>query len=163
MSAQLVYKQIGIIRSPHTEPEKTPIQPVFAAGHAGTVEVFPQYREGLAGLGEFTHIFLLYHLHLIYRTSLTVVPFMGDHATGVFSTRHPERPNPIGISLVRLVKIDGLVLHVDNIDVIDCAPLIDIKPFVPRFDSVSEARGGWTESVDSDTAFRRGSRTEKEK
>lgn len=155
---EIVFHPIGLIRSEHQEPGKTPIQPVFAEGCAGTVELFPAYAAGLEGLGEFTHIYLLYALHRQTEARLRVKPFMGDHETGIFATRHPARPNPLGISLVALRAIEGNVLRIGGCDILDQTPLIDIKPYIPRFDHISDASGGWTSVIDDQTARERGKR-----
>jgi tRNA-Thr(GGU) m(6)t(6)A37 methyltransferase TsaA len=154
----VVFQPIGIIRTRHRLAEHTPVQPVYASGCPGRAEVLPTYREGLRDLEGFSHVILLYHLHKAGPPQLTVRPFLGDQPCGVFATRHPQRPNPIGISLVRLVRIKGGVLHLLDVDILDGSPLLDIKPFVPRFDMVEGARGGWTEAVDDPVARERGRR-----
>jgi tRNA-Thr(GGU) m(6)t(6)A37 methyltransferase TsaA len=120
-----------------------PIQPAGAQGVAGTVELDPAYAEGLADLEGFSHICLLYHLHLSQGFSLVVKPFMDDTRRGLFATRAPKRPNPIGLSVVRLVRVEGRRLHVENVDVVDGTPLLDIKPYVPAFDAPEDVRLGW--------------------
>jgi tRNA-Thr(GGU) m(6)t(6)A37 methyltransferase TsaA len=120
-----------------------PIQPAGAKGIAGTVEINPEYQEGLADLDGFSHIILLYHFHLSEGYSLLVKPFLDEHLRGVFSTRAPRRPNPLGLSVVRLVKIEGSTLHIENIDIMDGTPLLDIKPYVPDMDGVKAERSGW--------------------
>ena len=154
----VTYTPIGIIHSEHRVPNRTPIQPAFAEGCAGQAELLPEYEEGLAGLDGFSHITLLYNLHQSEGVKLTVVPFMDDKPTGLFSTRHPCRPNSIGLSTVRLLGIEGTTLFLDGVDVLDGTPLLDIKPFIPRFDSVDNAHGGWTEEVDETIRMRRGRR-----
>ena len=106
---EIKYKPIGVVHSPHKEPKGTPIQPAGAKGIDGTVEVFPEYAEGLKDLEGFSHIILLYHFHLSRGASLRVKPFMDTEVHGVFAMRGPSRPNPIGISAVRLVRIEGNV------------------------------------------------------
>lgn len=161
MTAELkpvVYTPIGVIRSEHHEPEQTPIQPVYARGCSGRAEVLPQYAEGLKDLDEFSHLLLLYHFHRAGDPQMTVVPFTDDQPRGLFSTRSPRRPNPIGLSLVRLLRIEGAVLYLSDVDILDGTPLLDIKPYIPRFERTDEATGGWTETVDEETARRRGRR-----
>lgn len=142
---KVTYTQIGIIRSPFGSPEGTPIQPKGALGVPGTVEVFPEYAEGLKDLEGFSHIILVYHFHLVKSSSLTVRPYMDDETHGVFATRAPKRPNPIGISVVRLERVEGNVLHIRDVDVVDGTPLLDIKPYVPEFDVRGVERIGWLE------------------
>ncbi len=124
-----------------------PIQPASANSAAGTVEVFPEFVEGLNDLAGFSHLLLIYHFHRSRSVSLTVTPYLDTVPRGLFATRAPNRPNPIGISLVRLVRIEGRHLHVENIDVIDGTPLLDIKPHVPDFDCAPAARIGWLEKA----------------
>ncbi len=142
----ILFEPIGVIRSPFTEPASMPIQPVSANSAAGTVELLPEYATGLADLDGFSHVLLLYHFHRSRPHALTVVPFLDTRPRGLFATRAPNRPNPIGISLVRLERIDGCRLHVANIDVLDGTPLLDIKPHVPEFDCAPGARTGWMEA-----------------
>jgi tRNA-Thr(GGU) m(6)t(6)A37 methyltransferase TsaA len=137
------YNPIGIIHSPLKTPSNAPLQPVCARHTEGTVEVFPRYASGLKGLNGFSHLILIYHLHLARRTSLTVKPFLDNMEHGVFATRAPVRPNPIGISVVRLRKIRGATIWVQDLDVLDATPLLDIKPYVPQFDIRRAKRIGW--------------------
>jgi tRNA-Thr(GGU) m(6)t(6)A37 methyltransferase TsaA len=137
------YQPIGIIHSPFKSFEGTPIQPIGAIGIMAEVEIFPEYVEGLQDLKEFSHIILLYHCHLSQAYKLTVKPFLDDVAHGLFATRAPARPNPIGMSLVRLKRIENATLFVQDIDIIDQTPLLDIKPFVPDFDVRKDAKTGW--------------------
>jgi tRNA-Thr(GGU) m(6)t(6)A37 methyltransferase TsaA len=142
---QMVYTPIGIIHSPFKEPEGTPIQPPGARGIAGSVQLFPDYVEGLRDLAGFSHIMLIYHFHLAKRSTLLVKPFMDDEPHGIFAVRAPSRPNPIGISVVRLVGVEGNILHIEDVDIIDGTPLLDIKPYVPEFDPPRVERRGWLE------------------
>ena len=157
-SDAVVFQPIGIIRTRHRLAEHTPVQPIYARGCPGRAEIWPPYREGLRDLEGFSHVILVYHLHEAGPAQLIVQPFMGDRPCGVFATRHPQRPNPIGLSLVRLVRVEGGILHLEDVDILDGTPLLDIKPFVPRFDMAEGARGGWTEAVDDDTVRQRGQR-----
>ncbi|MBO8182540.1 MAG: tRNA (N6-threonylcarbamoyladenosine(37)-N6)-methyltransferase TrmO [Archaeoglobus sp.] len=142
---EIVLRPIGIIRSPFKKPKGTPIQPPAAKGVRGTVEIFPEYGEGLRDLDGFSHIILLYYFHLSGKPSLLVKPFMDDEKHGVFATRAPSRPNPIGLSVVRLLSIEGNKLYVEDLDVVDGTPLLDIKPYVPEFDARKDVRRGWLE------------------
>ncbi len=139
------YRPIGVIRSPYKRPEGTPIQPSGALGVEGVVEVFPEYREGLQDLEGFSHIILIYHFHLAGKPALKVKPYMDDRVHGVFATRSPSRPNPIGISVVRLTRIEGNKLYIRDVDILDGTPLLDIKPYVPEFDVRNAVRKGWLE------------------
>ena len=142
---EIKYKQIGIIHSPFKEPKGTPIQPTAAKGVDGTIEVFQEYTEGLKDLDGFSHIVLVYHFHLSKESSLKVKPYMDNQIHGVFSTRAPSRPNPIGISVVRLTKIEVNILQVQDLDIVDGTPLLDIKPYIPEFDVRDITKKGWLE------------------
>lgn len=155
-AAELVF--IGVIHSPHQVAEKTPIQPSFATGIPGTVELDPAYEAGLADLDGFSHIWLVYLLDRVGERRLTVKPFLEDVPHGVFATRAPCRPNPIGLSLVRLVRRAGCTLYVEDVDVLDGTPLLDIKPYVDRFDRSEDVRCGWVDGVDEAAAQQRGRR-----
>ena len=124
-----------------------PIQPSGAKGVQGRVEVFPEYLEGLKDIDGFSHIILIYHFHLAKKAALSVVPFMDKHAHGVFATRAPARPNPIGFSVVELEKVEGNLLMVKDIDIVDGTPLLDIKPCVPQFDFSKVTKTGWLENT----------------
>ena len=140
---EIRYRPIGVIHSPFKETKGMPIQPAGARGVAGTIEVIPEYGDGLKDLEGFSHIFLLYHFHLSQGYSLMVKPYLDDSLRGVFATRAPRRPNAIGISVVRLVGIEGCTLHIEDLDIADSTPLLDIKPYVPEFDSREVERTGW--------------------
>jgi tRNA-Thr(GGU) m(6)t(6)A37 methyltransferase TsaA len=151
----MTYSPIGTIHSPFKETEGMPIQPTGAQGVSGTVEVEPEYADGLKDLDGFSHIILIYHFHLSQGYSLVVKPFMDDTPRGLFATRAPKRPNPIGLSVVRLVRVEGCTLHVENVDVVDGTPLLDIKPFVPVFDAPQVVRLGWlAENADKSFGMR---------
>ena len=142
---EIKYKPIGVIRSPFKEPKGTPIQPAGAKGINGTVEVFPEYAEGLKDIEGFSHIILIYHFHLSKGTSLRVKPYMDNEARGIFAMRGPSRPNPIGVSIVRLARIEENILHIQDVDIVDGTPLLDIKPYVPEFDVREAEKTGWLE------------------
>ncbi len=158
MSEQFVYHPIGIIHSEHTDPAHGPIQPCYADGCLGTVEIFDKYVEGLKDLEGYSHIILLYHCHRARPCPMLVKPFIQDKEHGLFATRMPGRPNPIGMSIVPLLSREGGVLHVGRIDVLDGTPLLDIKPYSRRFDRVDNTRNGWQDEVDDETASARGRR-----
>jgi tRNA-Thr(GGU) m(6)t(6)A37 methyltransferase TsaA len=140
---QFKYQPIGIIHSPHKTPGGTPIQPTGAKGIAGRIEIFSEYTDGLSDLTGFSHIFILYHFHLSRKYSLKVKPFLDDRKRGLFATRAPSRPNPIGLSVLRLIDIKNGNLDVKDVDVVDGTPLLDIKPFVPEFDVRQVDKFGW--------------------
>jgi tRNA-Thr(GGU) m(6)t(6)A37 methyltransferase TsaA len=142
---EIQYTPIGVIHSPFKEPKGTPIQPKGGKGVEGTVEVFPEYVEGLKDLEGFSHIVLVFHFHLTKGYSLQVKPYLDDKEHGVFATRAPSRPNPIGISVVRLVTVQGNVLHIRDLDMIDGTPLLDIKPYVPEMSASEVEKIGWLE------------------
>jgi tRNA-Thr(GGU) m(6)t(6)A37 methyltransferase TsaA len=154
----IAYTPIGVIRSDHHDPEKTPIQPVYAAESTGRVEVFPEFAEGLRDVEGFSHVYLIYHFHRAGPAKLLVKPFMEDVERGVFATRAPCRPNAVGLSVVEVVRRDGDALIVKGIDIIDGTPLLDIKPYTAKFDRFETARNGWQDGVDEDTARKRGER-----
>jgi len=145
MDTIINYKPIGVIHSPFKKPQGTPIQSAAAEGVEGRIEVFPEYAEGLKDLEGFSHIVLLYHFHLSKKPSLKVKPYMDDKLHGVFATRSPSRPNSIGISIVRLIRIRKNILIVKDLDILDGTPLLDIKPYVPEFDVKSVDKKGWLE------------------
>ena len=134
---------IGTVHSPFQVPVGAPIQSVFAEDVEGTVEVLPQYAEGLRDLDGFERLWLVYWLHKAPPGPLRVIPFRDTTERGVFATRAPCRPNAIGLSCVRLVSIAGNVLTISGVDILDGTPLLDIKPYVPKFDAFSNSRAGW--------------------
>lgn len=148
----ICYNSIGIIHTPFNDPDGMPIQPKGAIGIKGTIELKEEFVKGLQDLDGFSHVILIYHFHLVKGFSLKVTPFMDNDKRGIFSTRAPKRPNPIGISVVRLTKIEGNILHVENMDILDGTPLLDIKPFVPEFDAPEVDRIGWLRGAQNKVA-----------
>lgn len=144
---RIEFEPIGIIHSPFADLAGMPIQPAGAAGIKGTIEVFEKFHPGLKDLDGFSHIILLYHFHYSHRFNLRVVPFLDTEPRGVFATRAPKRPNPIGLSVVQLDKIEDGVLSIRNVDILDGTPLLDIKPYVPEFDAQVKVRTGWLEKT----------------
>jgi tRNA-Thr(GGU) m(6)t(6)A37 methyltransferase TsaA len=144
---EIRYRPIGIIHTPFKDIEGMPIQPAGACGIRGSIEVLPEFAEGLQDLAGFSHIILLYHFHRVGESKLVVVPFMDSQPHGVFSTRAPKRPNPIGLSVVKLLSVEENVLHIENVDMLDGTPLLDIKPYVPEFDCYAVERVGWLEQA----------------
>jgi len=147
--SEVVYRPIGVVHSPFKVPQDVPIQSVAAEGVMGIVEVAREYVEGLRDVDGFSHLILIYHCHLAQDYSLLVRPFLDERLHGVFSTRAPSRPNPVGVSVVRLTRMEKNVLHIQDVDIIDGTPLLDIKPFVPEFDQRKAERIGWlTKNID---------------
>ena len=142
---EVKYKPIGIINSPFKKPEGTPIQPLGAKGVKGSIELFSEYAECLEDLNEFSYIILIYHLHLVKEWKPKVKPYMHDEFHGLFATRAPSRPNPIGLSIVKLVNIEKNILYIEDVDIVDKTPLLDIKPYVPEFDLRENVKKGWLE------------------
>lgn len=158
MRMSFTCQPIGVIHSEHTVPEKTPIQPIYAPECKGTVDVFPEYAEGLKDLETFSHIYLIYHLDRANEVRLQTKPFLKDTEHGIFATRAPWRPNPIGLSIVRLIRREGTVLHIEGADILDGTPLLDIKPYTTRFDCIQTDRNGWHDDVSEADAQQRGKR-----
>jgi tRNA (adenine37-N6)-methyltransferase len=149
MPPQLTIDPIGIIETPFRAAAGTPIQPSRAGGARGKVRIDPRYHDGLKDLAGFERIWLVYWFHLAPASGLLVTPFLDSVRRGVFATRAPARPSPIGISAVQLLGIDGGVLDVAGIDIIDGTPLLDIKPYVPEFDCYAGSRAGWFDESNS--------------
>jgi tRNA-Thr(GGU) m(6)t(6)A37 methyltransferase TsaA len=145
MNMEISYRPIGIVHSPFKDVEGMPIQPAGASQIHGWIEISPEFVEGLKDLEGFSHIILLYHFHRVQEAELTVIPFMDSWPHGVFATRAPRRPNPIGLSIVKLLRVEGNILYVENVDILDGTPLLDIKPYVPDFDHYPVERVGWLE------------------
>jgi len=141
------YKGIGIIKTPFKTKEGMPIQPCGAKGIQGTVLLKKKYNKGLSDLEGFSHIYLIYHLHKSKGYDLQVIPFLDTKPHGVFATRAPRRPNPIGISVVKLLNISGNLLSVENVDMIDGTPLLDIKPYISQFDRHDTEQNGWIKDI----------------
>ena len=139
----MTLKPIGVIHSPNQREAGTPIQPCWAEHIEGRVEVFPEFAAGLKDLEGFERIWLMYWFDRAAQSELLVKPYLDDTARGVFATRAPCRPNPIGLSAVRLLKIEGRMLYVAGLDVLDQTPLLDIKPYAPEFDCYTVERTGW--------------------
>jgi tRNA (adenine37-N6)-methyltransferase len=154
----LTLNPIGYIRSEHQILENTPIQPVFARGCTGRVELLPEYVDGLKSIEGFSHIYLLYWLHKAKPAEMIVKPFLQDCEHGIFATRFPHRPNPIGMSIVRFVKKEGAIVYVNDVDILDGTPLLDIKPYSTAFDCFPGSRNGWYSNVDPEDAQKLGKR-----
>jgi tRNA (adenine37-N6)-methyltransferase len=145
---------IGIIHTPFKQTAGMPIQPSGARGVKGTIELKPEFMDGLKDLEGFSHIILIYHFHKSKKHELIVTPFLDSKTHGVFATRAPNRPNPVGISIVKLLKIESNILYIEHVDIIDKTPLIDIKPYVPQFDKSSSVKTGWLEKKKRSVIFK---------
>lgn len=139
------YEPIGVVRSPFHERPGMPLQSVAATEVHGRVEVAAEYAPGLRDLDGFSHLHLICHLHRAVPGELEVVPYLDDTVRGVFATRSPRHPNPLGLSVVRLEAVEGATLHVSGIDLLDGTPVLDVKPYVPAFDVFAAERIGWLE------------------
>jgi len=148
MTTLVEYTPIGFVQSPFRETTGMPIQPVGARGVEGSIRMLPEFAEGLADLEGFSHIILLYHFHRSQGFSLRIKPFLDDARHGVFATRAPRRPNGIGLSVLEVAGVEPERVIVRNIDVLDGTPVLDIKPYVPRFDVWPANRIGWFEGRD---------------
>ena len=138
---------IGVIHTPHKQATGTPVQPAFAQGIEGTVELLPEFTPGLKDLDGFERVWLIYWFDRASKARLEVTPFLDSQTRGLFATRSPCRPNPIGISCVRISRIEGNVIHILDADMLDGTPLIDIKPYVPAFDAHTAESIGWFGTV----------------
>jgi tRNA-Thr(GGU) m(6)t(6)A37 methyltransferase TsaA len=134
---------IGTIHSPHTDLAGMPIQPAGAQGIRGSITLREEFRAGLRDIEGFSRLILIYALHRVNGYALEVVPFLDDKPHGIFSTRAPKRPNAIGLSVVRLVSVNGNELIIEDVDILDGTPLLDIKPYVPAFDCFPDVKTGW--------------------
>lgn len=151
MQNQLTLTPIGIIETPFKEPAGTPIQPSRARGAKGLVRIAPGFQDGLRDLGGFERIWLVYWFHEAPAADLLVTPFLDTRRRGVFATRVPVRPSPIGISVVRLLGVhESGILEIADVDILDGTPLLDIKPYVPEFDSYAGSKAGWFDESGSE-------------
>jgi len=140
---QITFTPIGVVKSPFDEPVNMPIQSAAASGISGTVEIYDEFVPGLKDIEGFSHIILLYEFHRSDGYKLQVKPFLEDILHGVFAVRAPKRPNSIGFSIVKLIKVEGNILQIENVDILNETPLLDIKPYVPEFDCCPNAKSGW--------------------
>ncbi len=143
MDESIAFHPIGTVHSPFKTREGMPIQSSAARDIPGKIQLEETYRSGLKDLEGFSHIYLIYHFHLSQGFDLQVIPFMDTKHRGVFATRAPRRPNAIGLSIVRLVEIEGSVLHIVDVDILDGTPLLDIKPYVTQMDVHVTQKEGW--------------------
>ncbi len=148
----ITFTPIGLIHSPFETIEGMPIQAAGAQGVTGHIAILPQYQDGLQDLEGFSHIILLYWFHQVTGARLRVTPFLDDQERGVFATRAPTRPNPIGLSVVKLTRIENNLLYIENVDILNQTPLLDIKPYVPAFDQHQADRTGWLARTENQAA-----------
>jgi tRNA-Thr(GGU) m(6)t(6)A37 methyltransferase TsaA len=148
-------ESIGVIYSPFTSLENMPIQPKGAPDVEGTIIIKDNYVDGLKDLNGFSHIYLIYHFHKAQKTSLTVTPFLDTFERGVFATRSPLRPNHIGLSIVQLLRVEGPKLSIKGIDVLNETPLLDIKPYIAKFDEVNNSLSGWMAATEQEVSDKR--------
>ncbi len=145
MYNKIIFEPIGVIKTCFDTLTDMPIQPSGANGAPGTIEIKENLIPGLVDLEGFSHIILLYHFHKVTDFKLSVVPFMDNQPHGIFATRAPTRPNAIGISIVKLIRIEWNKLFVEGVDVLNNTPLLDIKPFFPKYDNQQNVKYGWLE------------------
>ncbi|MHA1332686.1 MAG: tRNA (N6-threonylcarbamoyladenosine(37)-N6)-methyltransferase TrmO [Candidatus Odinarchaeia archaeon] len=143
---EIKLRPIGVLKTPFTDTRGVPIQSIYGEGIEGVVEIFPEYIEGLKDLAGFSHIILIYYFHLSKKCSLKVKPYLDNKERGVFATRAPSRPNPIGISIVRLIKVEENKLKIKDVDICNMTPILDIKPYIPDFDIRKTTKIGWLEN-----------------
>lgn len=139
----VTFTPVGVVHSPHMELYGMPVQPPSAAGIAGEIEIFPEFAEGLLDIEGFSRIMVFYHLHRSAGPLLSAIPFLDTVPHGVFASRIPRRPNPLGFSVVRLLSRDRNILKIADVDILDGTPVLDIKPYVPEFDSYPNESSGW--------------------
>ncbi|MEE4116693.1 MAG: tRNA (N6-threonylcarbamoyladenosine(37)-N6)-methyltransferase TrmO [Marinilabiliaceae bacterium] len=137
------YKSIGRIHTPFKNIKGMPIQSKGSIGIKGTIRLKKEFVKGLLDLAEFSHIYLIYHFHKSKDFNLNVIPFLDNKPHGIFATRAPKRPNPIGISVVKLISIKDNILEIENVDMLDGTPLLDIKPYISQFDIHEIEKNGW--------------------
>lgn len=147
MMETIIYKPIGIIRTPFSRKEDTPIQGCFSTNSQGYIELFTEYVAGLQDIEGFSHLILLYYFHQAEGFELLTIPFLDKEKKGIFAIRHFARPNPIGLSVVKLIKVQDNILEIGELDMLDGTPLLDIKPYVPEFDIKDHVRNGWYQNA----------------
>ena len=145
MEKEVKLKPIGIIHTPYKESKGIPIQGKFEKGAAGQIEIFPEYQEGLKDIEGFSHLILIYYFDRAKEEKLIGKPFLEDKPHGIFAIRGPMRPNHIGLSIVKLEKVEGNIVTFSEVDMLDNTPLLDIKPYVSHFDSRQNVKNGWLE------------------
>lgn len=152
---KMKYKQIGIIHSPFKDLKNMPIQPKGASEIISKITVYDEYKQGLSDLELFSHIYLIYHFHKSKVHKLKVIPFLDNSERGVFATRSPQRPNHIGLSVVQLLSIEENEITIKGVDVLDGTPLLDIKPYIAKFDSPENSNSGWMNANENEIKTRK--------
>ncbi len=150
---KISFSPIGIIHTPYTEQDNTPIQGCFATASEGTVEIFPEFAAGLRNIEGFSHLFLIYHFHRADGFNLIAKPFLDKDEKGIFAIRYFARPNAIGLSVVRLLEVEGNRLRIGEVDMLDGTPLLDIKPYVAQFDVRQNTACGWYKTASEAASF----------
>ncbi len=143
---EIKFKPIGILHTPFKETTGIPRQAAGAKDVKGELEVFPEYSPGLKDLQDFSHIVIVFNFHKVIAPSLKAHPPWDDKSHGVFATRSPYRPNPIGVSVVKLESVKDNILHITGIDMADGTPVLDIKPYIPDLNPEGKIRLGWLEN-----------------
>ena len=149
------FRAIGTVHSPYREKAEAPIQPRYSS-EPGQVEIFPEFADGLRGLEGFSHIWVIFVFHRSEGYELHVRPYLDEEKKGVFACRAPRRPNPIGISLVKLESIDNNILNISGLDMLDGSPVLDIKPHVVDFDEFPDIKIGWLQGRVQDAPDKKG-------
>jgi tRNA-Thr(GGU) m(6)t(6)A37 methyltransferase TsaA len=144
----ITFTPVGIVHSPYFERRGTPIQGKYGReGVVGKIEIFDKYADGLMDIEGFSHLYILYHFHKSESYELHQKPYLDDKPHGIFAIRSPNRPNGIGLSIVRLLSRESNTLHIAELDMLDGTPVLDIKPYIPDFENMGEIRKGWLENV----------------
>jgi tRNA-Thr(GGU) m(6)t(6)A37 methyltransferase TsaA len=153
------YKPIGVIHSRFKESTGIPRQAVGASDEKGQIEIFDEFSEGLKDLSGFSHVLVVFHMHIVLKSSLKACPPWDGKEHGVFATRSPYRPNPIGVSVVRLESIEQNILHISGVDMADGTFVLDIKPYIPDLNPTDDIRIGWlTDKVEGMNKSKSGDR-----
>jgi tRNA (adenine37-N6)-methyltransferase len=145
MKKEIKLKPIGIIHTPYKEAKGMPIQGAFKKDVIGRIELFSEYQQGLKDIEGFSHLILVYYFNRAKEEKLVGKPFLEDKVHGIFAIRSPMRPNHIGLSIVKMEKIQNNIIIFSEVDILDNTPLLDIKPFVSHFDSRENVKNGWIE------------------
>jgi len=141
----IIFNSIGIIHSPFKTVEKMPIQTSAGKNIKAEIKIYPEYENGLSDIEGFSHLYIIFHMNMSINYKLKVIPFLDTVERGIFATRSPARPNPIGLSLVELISVKKNILNIRGVDMLDGSPVLDIKPFVPEFETYDSIRIGWFE------------------